>query len=132
MSTITVTNIKATGETASRAVSGVAGAWVSFNGSGTAGIAGKDSHNTSSITDHEVGDYTASFTNSFANSGYSAVGMGSNWETTNTDSYMSVHGYEGQQHTSSQRVRTIRMRFDANTVFKDPKTINLAFFGDLA
>jgi hypothetical protein len=130
MSTITVTNIKATGETASRAVSGVAAAWVSFNGSGTAAI--KESYNTSSITDHEVGDYTASFTNSFANSSYSAVGMGSNWETTNIDSYMSVHGYEGQQNNSSQRVRTVRMRFDGGTIFKDPKTINLAFFGDLA
>ena len=31
MSTITVTNIKATGETASRAVSGVAGAWAFYN-----------------------------------------------------------------------------------------------------
>ena len=130
MSTITVTNIKATGETASRSVSGVAAGWVSFNGSGTAAI--KESHNTSSITDHEVGDYTASFTNSFANNAYSAVGMGSNWETTNIDSYMSVHGYEGQQNNSSQRVRTVRMRFDGNTIFKDPKTVNLAFFGDLA
>ena len=35
MSTLKVTNIQATGETASRAVSGVAAAWVNFNGTGT-------------------------------------------------------------------------------------------------
>ena len=32
MSTLKVTNIQATGETASRAVSGVAAAWVNFDG----------------------------------------------------------------------------------------------------
>ena len=103
-------------------------AWVSFNGSGTVAI--KDHHNIASITDHGVGEYTASFTNSLANANYATVGMGSNWETTNTDSYMSVHGYEGGQTTAGQRVRTIRMRFDAGTVYKDPKTVNLVFFGD--
>ena len=52
MSTITVTNIKATGETASRPVSGVAGAWTSdetlqaSNSTYTG-----DSLNVSSITD---------------------------------------------------------------------------------
>ena len=103
-------------------------AWVSFNGSGTVAI--KDSHNIASITDHGVGEYTASFTNNLANANYATVGMASNWETTNEDSYMSVHGYEGGQAVGSQRVRTIRMRFDAGTVYKDPKTVNLVMFGD--
>ncbi len=48
MSTITVTNIKATGETASRPVSGVAGAWLDYNQSGPSI---DDSYNISSVTD---------------------------------------------------------------------------------
>ena len=46
-------------------------AWVSFNGSGTVAI--KDGHNIASITDHGVGEYTASFTNSLANTNYATL-----------------------------------------------------------
>ena len=55
MSTLKVTNIQATGETASRSVSGVAAAWVNFNGTGT--IAIRDSVNVSSLTDENTGEY---------------------------------------------------------------------------
>ena len=72
MSTITVTNIKATGETASRAVSGVAAAWVNFNGTGT--IAARDSNNVASLTDNGTGDYSVNFSNSMANDDFSMVG----------------------------------------------------------
>ena len=58
MSTITVTNIKATGETASRAVSGVVAAWCDLDGTGT--IALEDSFNCASATDNGTGDYTRS------------------------------------------------------------------------
>ena len=68
MSTITVTNIKATGETASRAVSGVAGFWVSFVGTGTASVSG--SLNQSSLTDNGTGDYTHTFTSAFSSATY--------------------------------------------------------------
>lgn len=64
MSTLTVTNIQATGETASRAVSGVAAAWVV--GTNAAGIT--DSVNVSSGVDNAVGDYSYSYTNNMANS----------------------------------------------------------------
>jgi len=63
MSTIVISNIKATGETASRAVSGVAAAWVNFNGTGT--VAVRDSENVASITDNGTGDYTTNFSNNF-------------------------------------------------------------------
>ena len=52
MSTITVTNIKATGETASRSATSVAAAWVTKNLDGTAI---EDSVNVSSITDVGTG-----------------------------------------------------------------------------
>lgn len=72
MSTLTVTNIKATGETNSRAVSGVAAAWCNADGTGTVVING--STNTSSITDNGTGQYTLTWTNAFSNGDYSHSG----------------------------------------------------------
>ena len=72
MSTITVTNIKATGETASRSVSGVAAVWVNFYGTGT--IATRDSNNVSSLTDNGTGDYTVSLSNNMSNVNYCVTG----------------------------------------------------------
>tara|TARA_R100000030_G_scaffold99374_1_gene90402 strand:+ start:396 stop:770 length:375 start_codon:yes stop_codon:yes gene_type:complete len=69
MSTITVTNIQATGETASRAVSGVAAAWVNFDGTGT--IAARDSLNVSSLVDVALGKYKVNINNEMANDDYS-------------------------------------------------------------
>ena len=71
MSTIKVTNIKATGETASRAVSGVAAAWVNFNGTGTVAI--RDSVNVASLTDSGTGDYRVNFTDNMANTNYTST-----------------------------------------------------------
>jgi len=64
MSTLTVTNIKATGETASRAVSGVAAAWVNFAGAGT--IAARDSFNVASLTDAGTGEYDVNYSSAMA------------------------------------------------------------------
>jgi hypothetical protein len=71
MSTITVTNIKATGETASRAVSGVAAAWVNFNGDTTTI---RDSSNVASITDVANGRHQLSFSNAMGDSNYAVTG----------------------------------------------------------
>ena len=68
MSTITVTNIKATGETASRAVSGVAAAWCNYDGTGTASI--RDSINIASLTDNGTGSHSISFSNIMDNANY--------------------------------------------------------------
>ena len=68
MSTITVTNIKATGETASRAVSGVAAAWANFTGITTTAL--RDSVNVSSLTDTGTGATTVTLTNNMANANY--------------------------------------------------------------
>ena len=82
MSTITVTNIKATGETASRSVSGVAAAWVNFNGTGT--VAVRDSHNNSSITDNGSGDYTITVSSALANTNYAVLHGVAQGEATGT------------------------------------------------
>jgi len=72
MSTITVTNIKATGETASRSATGVAAAWCNWKGDGTAAIL--DSLNVSSLTDNGTGDYTFAYTNNFSSVNYTIAG----------------------------------------------------------
>jgi len=73
MSTLKVTNIQATGETASRAVSGVAAAWVNFNGTGT--IAARDSQGVSGLVDNGTGDYTINFSSSFSSVNYASSGF---------------------------------------------------------
>ena len=78
MSTLTVTNIKATGETASRAVSGVAAAWVNFNGSGTVAI--RDSVNITSVADAGTGKYGINYTNSFSSANDYVMNGGINQE----------------------------------------------------
>ena len=73
MSTITVTNIKATGETASRPVSGVAGAWCVWNAA-VAPASIRKSENISSLTDNGQGDFSFAYTNNFADSDYTISG----------------------------------------------------------
>ena len=71
MSTIKVTNLQATGETVTRAVSGVAAAWLNMNGSGTVSIT--DSLNVASIVDNATGDFSSNLTNAMNNVGYAVA-----------------------------------------------------------
>ena len=73
MSTLKVSEIVATGETAGRAVSGVAAAWVNFDGTGTVAI--RDSFNVASLTDNGTGDYNVNFTSSFASANHAGSGL---------------------------------------------------------
>jgi hypothetical protein len=52
-------------------MTGIAKAWVNFNGTGTVAI--RDSFNVSSITDNGTGNYTVNFTTAMPNSSYCAV-----------------------------------------------------------
>jgi hypothetical protein len=52
-------------------MTGIAKAWVNFNGTGTVAING--SFNVSSITDNGTGDYTVNFTTAMPNANYAAV-----------------------------------------------------------
>jgi len=53
--------------------SGLAKAWVNFNGQGTVTI--RASYNVSSITDNGTGIYTVNFTTAMADANYSVTGM---------------------------------------------------------
>ena len=52
-------------------MTGIAKAWVNFNGTGTVAING--SFNVSSITDNGTGDYTVNFTTAMPNANYAAT-----------------------------------------------------------
>jgi len=127
MSTLTVSNIKATGETASRAVSGVAAAWANIKGDGTAAI--NNSANASSITDNGTGDYTVAFTNSFGNITYvvggNAAGM------TNSDSFVICGVADGNVYRTSSNIR-FQVRYAPANSLGDRDYVNTMFVGDLA
>lgn len=55
--------------------SGLAKAWVNFNGTSTVAI--RASYNVSSITDNGTGDYTVNFTTAMADANYSVTGTSS-------------------------------------------------------
>jgi hypothetical protein len=54
-------------------MTGIAKAWVNFDGTGTVAI--RDSFNVSSITDNGTGDYTVNFTTAMPNANYCWVGI---------------------------------------------------------
>ena len=118
MSTITVTNIQATGETASRAVSGVAAAWVNFNGTGT--IAIRDSQGVSGLVDNGTGDYTVNFSSNMGNANYCSTSASRNRATGSTQS--------GNAVSSKQ----IQMYETVSGSASDVDNVNLAIHGDLA
>ena len=123
MSTLTVTNIKASGETASRSATGVAAAWVNFNGTGT--IAIRDSVNVSSLTDNDIGYYTVSSTNAFNNSNYSPSVI-SNRETS-TNYPITQHAIE----IGTGYVLVLLVKYD-NGSWSDSNIVSVQNFGDLA
>jgi hypothetical protein len=124
MSTLTVTNIKATGETASRAVSGVAAAWVNFNGTGTVAI--RDSNgNVSGLVDNGAGDYTANLTNSMANDDFMVPY--SRGDIVSDVAGNEVFGLRGLA------VGSVRVQIkNTSGVLTDNNIVTLAALGDLA
>ena len=120
MSTIVISNIKATGETASRAVSGVAAAWVNFDGTGT--IAVRDSQGVSGLVDDGAGNYRVNLTNAMGNANYSAVA-----NTGSNDVFGSIIG--GSQATTLLRVASHYYGSSANL---DRDHVYAMAAGDLA
>jgi hypothetical protein len=127
MSTLTVTNIKATGETVSRAVSGVAAAWVNFNGTGT--IAARDSVNVASLTDNGTGDYTVNINNDMSNANY----------TISANASFDGGGFTGQQNaqpkadfTPTTALYRIAASNSSNAVLNDATKVYSTIHGDLA
>ena len=122
MSTLKVTNIQATGETASRAVSGVAAAWVQLNGS-TFAVA--DSFNVSSADDNGTGDYDINYTNSMNNNTY-AVPASCNGDGSGYNRAISINAVATGSHD------IITFVTDTANIKSDLDIITTSVFGDLA
>jgi hypothetical protein len=84
-------------------MTGVAKAWVNFNGTGTVAIRG--SFNVSSITDNGTGDYTVNFTTAMPNANYavaaSAGPVGNSSATHIADFSVGGYGYPGTAPTTT-------------------------------
>lgn len=127
MSTLKVTNIQATGETASRAVSGVAAAWVNVEGN-TATLTLRGSLNVSSLTDTALGQHGINLTNAFSGIGFSMSGS-SRGNPLGTTSLCVMQN--DQIARSSSKVSYIVKRGN-NAVSSDNSDEHIMAFGDLA
>ena len=127
MSTITVTNIKATGETINRPVAGVAAAYADFNTSSNDTI--EDSVNIASKTDNGTGDSTLNYTNSMASANYSSQANGSVNAIGNSNMYGADVRGNGKLAASCQ----MQVFYDPGTVTgNDSDHQSLLINGDLA
>jgi len=98
-------------------MTGIAKAWVNFNGTGTVAI--RDSFNVSSITDNGTGDYTINFTTAMPNANYSVSGSFS-WITT---------GWGNTFALDSSIMSTTQVRVRSVAADGNPFTLNDAIVG---
>jgi hypothetical protein len=126
MSTITVTNIKATGETASRSATSVGAAWAMADMDGDDAI--EDSFNFASVVDNGTGDYELNFTNSMSSATYAKSGNCGN----KTKSSASVSICRPAVSTSSAYKFTTVFATSTSEGAFDADDINALIHGDLA
>ena len=113
MSTIVISNIKATGETASRAVSGVAAVYCNWDGTGTPSI--RNSNNVSSLTDIGTGNQKITYTNNFSAVDYSST-FGGRIASSGFEAFL-AGGSNGQYvNVCDVITRNLSTDTDANTV----------------
>lgn len=84
-------------------MTGIAKAWVNFNGTGTVAI--RDSFNISSVTRNGTGDYTLNFTTAMPNSNYAVQVMG-NINLSGNYGYLFAVPYNTAPTTSAVRIAT--------------------------
>ena len=98
-------------------------AWAHFNGTGT--VAFKDSLNMTSLTDHGTGDYTLTFSITFADINYMQLtGSNADWVMVT-----------GDTNGNYQAPTTTYTRFTVqtyNTATIDPFTCCIAYIGEVA
>ena len=128
MSTITVTNIKATGETASRSATGVAAAWCNFD-SDAPNI--RDSINTSSVTDGGNCNYTYNFSSNMGNVNYVPAGYIKDGASNNYSRVLASIDADTYS-TSALQVRPSAVNSGTLTTAFDPDYVCVMIMGDLA
>ena len=100
-------------------MTGIAKAWVSFNGTSTVAI--RDSFNVSSITDNGTGSYTVNFTTAMPNSNYSIAGFTIFPDSTSAAGLVTF-GNNYSPSTSSVPIKTVNC---TNGSLVDPAYVNL-------
>tara|TARA_A100001388_G_scaffold38242_1_gene24171 strand:- start:176 stop:553 length:378 start_codon:yes stop_codon:yes gene_type:complete len=125
MSTITITNIKATGDSVSRSAKSIAAVWVNFNGTGT--IAIRDSINVTSLTDHGTANHDVNFTNHMATIGYHV-------SNSSSGNVSDVWGFAnpGNETSNVQVVLKYVSANAAGTYTADRSAMTTGVHGDLA
>tara|TARA_R100000406_G_scaffold76277_2_gene56796 strand:+ start:337 stop:717 length:381 start_codon:yes stop_codon:yes gene_type:complete len=126
MSTLKVTNIQATGETATRPVAGIAGSFVNYDHRDAPSNTIRDSFNTSSLTDIATGETLITFGSAFANLGYTYAGCGGNGAI---GSGISFNGPRDVDPTTSN-IRMASINHAGSDTERDFQTYT--FFGDMA
>ena len=129
MSTLTVTNIKKTGETNSREVSGVAAAWVNFD-QNTPEIL--DSVNTSSLTDTSSGRGDLNWTSAMSNALYAVTAINSYVSASNPYAVTLVDDHIYNNKTASKFGFTSTFSNSSTATFFDPDRGQVGVLGDLA
>tara|TARA_B100000925_G_scaffold167129_1_gene125777 strand:- start:889 stop:1281 length:393 start_codon:yes stop_codon:yes gene_type:complete len=130
MSTIKVTNLQATGETASRPVSGVAAAWLQ---SQTTSASISDSFGVSSIDDDGTGEQGVNLTSAMSSANYTTtIGL----ETTNLHNTAARSRIMGVHSKTTTEVNLKHDYLSTTSYYtggiEDAGLYNLALHGDLA
>jgi hypothetical protein len=106
-------------------------AWISLNGQAGSGSQIQDSHNVSSTTDNGTGDITITFSNSLANTNYTAAGMVPGNVPTRGGMWISFAYGNTSRTTSYLRVNTgyhSNAEYDGAVYDVNPVTVQV--FGD--
>ena len=115
-------------------LSGVAKAWVNFDGttnsSGTCTM--RDSFNVTSVTDNGSGDYTVNFASGvLANGNYCMTG-GISWDSGNSRNILSVASIDSSNNTVAPTTTALRLESVnyGNGTKYDAEYVCIAVFGD--
>jgi hypothetical protein len=104
-------------------MTGIAKAWVNFNGTGTVAI--RDSFNVSSITDNGTGDYTINFTTAMPNVNYVVSGcIAYSAATGGSRIWVGING------TNNMLTTSVRVQSEAYNTSYDCDTVTIAINGD--
>ena len=130
MSTITVTNIKATGETASRSATCIAAAWL-YSPATSASIS--DSFNISSIDDDGTGSQGVNITSALSSANYTTtVGL----QTTNLHNTSATSRIQGVHSKTTTEINLKSDYLNSTSYYaggiEGSLYYNLAAHGDLA
>jgi hypothetical protein len=131
MSTITVTNIKATGETASRAATGVAASYATIAQQESPQSISK-SFNVASVSDNGTGLTSINYTNDFSDANYITTYGVRDGQGENDSRVVMGSANTGYYATSSQRLYAGKPDAGGGIALDDAIKLMFVVHGDLA